>query len=179
MGAVTGPDAGGDLLPEDVRSRTERTPKQVMAAAEVAQGMWRLLLADRGPHRVAPLPLGQWRDGVLPEPAARYARQRIDAARQRQEPALDGYVLATFAGALAATGDPDAAALSLLNLACLHVSLGHPEVGLQLVDVADTEDVAEGARAAGQGPIPRSPGTPSTDPTPATHPPITMDLEPR
>lgn len=129
--------------PEQVRADTEAALQQVMAAAEVAQGMWRLLLAGRGRHQVAPVEPGSWRDMELPEPAARYARQRIDAVRRRHEYALDVYVLASFAGALAATRDSDAAARALLDLATLHVLLDDPETALRLIQTADTDDVSE------------------------------------
>lgn len=141
MGAVTDPGSGGNPSPEEVRANTEAAMKQVTAAAGIAQGMWRLLLADHGRHRVAPMELGNWREGVLPKLATRDARQRIDAARQRQETTLDVYVLAAFAGALAATGSSDAVARSLLDLACLH--LDYPEVAQGLIQAADTDDVSE------------------------------------
>jgi hypothetical protein len=141
---TNGSGAGVSPRPEEVRADTEAALQQVLAAGEVAQGMWRFLLADRDRHRVAPVEPGSRRDGELPEPAARYARQRIDAVRRRHEFALDVYVLASFSGALAATGDSDAAARALLDLATMHVLLDDPETALRLIQTADTDDVSEG-----------------------------------
>lgn len=135
--AVVGPPL------EEVRADTEAALKQVMAAAEIVQGMWRLLMADRRRHQVAPVEPDSWRDMELPEPAARDARQRIDAVRRRHDYALDVYVLASFAGALADTRDSDAAARALLDLATLHVLLDDPETALRLIQTADTDDVSE------------------------------------
>jgi hypothetical protein len=135
--------AGVGPPPEEVRAHTEAALQRVLAAAEVAQGMWRLLLADRGKHRAAAVEPGAWRDMELPEPAARYARQRIEAVRRRHEFALDVYALATFSGALAATADSDAAALAMVDLATLHVLLDDHETALRLVQAADTDDVSE------------------------------------
>lgn len=144
MSAGNGQQGAGVGPPlEEVRADTEAALQQVMAAAGIAQGMWRLLLAEGSRHQVAPVEPGSWRDMELPEPAARDARQRIEAVRRRHEYALDAYVPASFAGALAATADSDAAARALLDLATLHVLLDNPETALRLIQTADTDDVSE------------------------------------
>jgi hypothetical protein len=60
---TNGSGAGVSPRPEEVRADTEAALQQVLAAGEVAQGMWRFLLADRDRHRVAPVEPGSRRDG--------------------------------------------------------------------------------------------------------------------
>jgi hypothetical protein len=61
---TNGSGAGVSPRPEEVRADTEAALQQVLAAGEVAQGMWRFLLADRDRHRVEP-PRVCWRPGYL------------------------------------------------------------------------------------------------------------------
>lgn len=148
MSVGNGKEPSGDRVPEQVRSHTEATLKQVMATGDVARAMLRLLMADESGHRLARVQLGQRPEDALPRRAAEIARQVIDSSRQKHEMALDVYVLATYAGALASTASSDGAAAALIYLASLHERLGYVADALRLIETADTEDVSERGRRA-------------------------------
>lgn len=124
----------GSRVPEQVHRHTEETPKQIIAAGDVARAMWPLLVAERSHHPISePEQLAPW---------------VIDTSRRQHDTTPDVYAMAAYAAALAITASSDSAALVLINLASLHEHVGYPGDALLLIDVCDTDEVSERVRRA-------------------------------